>query len=92
MHKEHDVRRLRRALGLSQYEFGAAVGRTGEMICRIETGRNRPGPEVIERALAKWPRECLQLGITAATLMEKLERQPREPRSPSLVAEEAAAS
>lgn len=64
------LKRLREAKGWSQEALGKRIGYSGEMVSKVETGKNRPSPEFAAAADAAFP----EMGGLFADLVKEAEK------------------
>lgn len=64
------LKRLREAKGWSQEALGKRIGYSGEMVSKVETGKNRPSPEFAAAADTAFP----EMGGLFADLMKEAEK------------------
>lgn len=64
------LKRLREAKGWSQEALGKRIGYSGEMVSKVETGKNRPSPEFASAADTAFP----EMGGLFADLMKEAEK------------------
>jgi len=64
------LKRLRETKGWSQEALGKRIGYSGEMVSKVETGKNRPSPEFAAAADTAFP----EMGGLFADLMKEAEK------------------
>jgi transcriptional regulator with XRE-family HTH domain len=66
---EHPGKVLREVLGLTQADFADSIGMKQPHVSLVEGGSSGYGKEAVLAIMAKYRRECIQLGITAEDLL-----------------------
>lgn len=73
------IEQLRRALGLSQTDFGRALGVSQGHVSSLERGSERLGGQTALRAADRWRLEMNRLGITVEDLIRGSRDQTEAP-------------